>query len=344
MARAVVLAIFSVQSFCGARGARLDTSQLAKEGAADEDFDMDADPYGSSSAPGSMGGSAPAADSFGSGVGALPSSSGGSVPPNSFGGGGVGALPSSSGGSTPLNSFSGGGGIGSLPGASGGGAMQPPAYGPSDGPLPPVVVPVVPPVVAPPSACNAKPVDVMFVVDSSCSISKSGYADLKKGLVKMLGSLPASARVGAVLFDSEAFPQFELTADRGAAANGIASFPYSPGKCKTRTACGIHAGEQMLMKGGPQRAKLLVVFTDGRAHKYCKKPKLHWKKAAESVKGKGVTVVSVGFGKKTRKIKKSQLKQMASDPEAEHVFLVRDFDVSQVATQVANAACKAKGS
>nr|XP_032810678.1 matrilin-4-like [Petromyzon marinus] len=187
--------------------------------------------------------------------------------------------------------------------------------------------------------CRVSHTDLVFVIDSSKSITPENF-ELVKGFVgQIVGSLdvaPERSRVGLVQFSHRVHPEFPLGRHSNAAGvlGAVAALRYV-GKGTSTGQALRHLALKSFSEGEGARApsqnvtRVAVVFTDGRAQDNI----TEW---ASKLKEMDVTVYAVGIGKAVE----SELREIASDPDKDHFYYSTDFSaISRIAEKLKLRIC-----
>lgn len=184
----------------------------------------------------------------------------------------------------------------------------------------------------------AVPLDVMAVLDGSSSIAPSDFALMQqfaKDLSAHFDISPANVHEGVVQFSSQGDGRIEigLSDDPAAIAAAIDAMTQLAGITDIEE--GITIGQSELdANGRPGVPHVMIVLTDG-----VQTDEGDPEAAANAARNAGTEVFAVGVGPF---IDQAELNAIASDPDAEHVFLVTDFaDLQNVLDAIANAVCAA---
>ena len=180
------------------------------------------------------------------------------------------------------------------------------------------------------SECKTQNADVVFVVDSSRSIKKKDYNELKEILVLMVADLnigPDAVQVGLVQFRRNVMTEFGLTnyTTREELRQALGDLKNLRGKSGTNIPGGVKAGVDLLRNHDRNATKWLVLFTDGRSTIRPREKKLQ--KAANYAAAAGVVNIAVGFGSRLQNdLTRSQREmRIIAQGRDERVFLQPDL-------------------
>lgn len=188
------------------------------------------------------------------------------------------------------------------------------------------------------------PTDIIFVVDGSGSISTAQFSQVRTaltGVVNTLGPLfQNGGKIGLVRFDAVAIPALQLSADAGAITGAISSLANPTGG--TCTVCGINSAVTMFQNGSAsERKKVAVVLTDGMStvlpNGQQGSPQLRLEAlqaATAAASSAGIETFAVAIGSN---VSSTELKLIATDPDAEHLIETNFDQLGQALTDVAAA-------
>ena len=168
--------------------------------------------------------------------------------------------------------------------------------------------------------------DLLFLLDQSGSVGERNHdlaLDFMEAVVNFFDVGPDQTRVGVFTFSTGARTDFllddHLTTRR--VTRAIDRIRYRGGW--THTALALNLASQAFNNpsvSGARRPsegipRVVVLITDGRSNTYS------IQQPARNLLASGVTVYSVGVGN----VDVGELQFIASDPDSEHVFLLRSF-------------------
>ncbi|NWU21598.1 MATN1 protein, partial [Dyaphorophyia castanea] len=175
-----------------------------------------------------------------------------------------------------------------------------------------------------PSACSGglgSALDLVFLIDGSKSVRPENFELVKKFITQIVDSLEVSekqAQVGLVQYSSsvrQEFPlgQFRNKKDIKAA---VKKMSYMEKGTMTGQALKYLVDSSFSAINGarPGVPKVGIVFTDGRSQDYISD-------AAKKAKDSGFRMFAVGVGNAVE----DELREIASEPVAEHYFYTADF-------------------
>ncbi|XP_051712734.2 cartilage matrix protein [Oryctolagus cuniculus] len=175
--------------------------------------------------------------------------------------------------------------------------------------------------------CRTRPTDLVFVVDSSRSVRPVEFEKVKVFLSQVIESLdvgPNATRVGVVNYASAVRQEFPLRAHGSKAALLQAVRRIRPLATGTMTGLAIQFAITKALsdaEGGrvtsPGISKVVIVVTDGR-------PQDSVRDVSERARASGVELFAIGVG---GRVDKATLRQIASEPQDEHVDYVESYSV-----------------
>ncbi|KAM8791772.1 cartilage matrix protein [Rhynchonycteris naso] len=174
--------------------------------------------------------------------------------------------------------------------------------------------------------CRTRPTDLVFVVDSSRSVRPVEFEKVKVFLSQVIESLnvgPNATRVGVVNYASSVKQEFPLRAYLSKAALLQAVRRIRPLSTGTMTGLAIQFAITKAFsdaEGGrtrsPDISKVVIVVTDGR-------PQDSVRDVSARARASGVELFAIGVGR----VDKATLRQIASEPQEEHVDYVESYNV-----------------
>ncbi|GAB1288997.1 Cartilage matrix protein [Apodemus speciosus] len=174
--------------------------------------------------------------------------------------------------------------------------------------------------------CRTRPTDLVFVVDSSRSVRPVEFEKVKVFLSQVIESLdvgPNATRVGLVNYASTVKPEFPLRAHGSKAALLQAVRRIQPLSTGTMTGLALQFAITKALsdaEGGrarsPDISKVVIVVTDGR-------PQDSVRDVSERARASGIELFAIGVGR----VDKATLRQIASEPQDEHVDYVESYNV-----------------
>ncbi|XP_033084769.1 cartilage matrix protein [Trachypithecus francoisi] len=185
---------------------------------------------------------------------------------------------------------------------------------------------LTPPAPPPGHLCRTRPTDLVFVVDSSRSVRPVEFEKVKVFLSQVIESLdvgPNATRVGMVNYASTVKQEFSLRAHVSKAALLQAVRRIQPLSTGTMTGLAIQFAITKAFsdaEGGrprsPDISKVVIVVTDGR-------PQDSVQDVSARARASGVELFAIGVGR----VDKATLRQIASEPQDEHVDYVESYSV-----------------
>ncbi|XP_064137666.1 cartilage matrix protein isoform X3 [Loxodonta africana] len=189
-------------------------------------------------------------------------------------------------------------------------------------------------------ACNggggSSAIDLVFLIDGSKSVRPENFELVKKFINQIVDTLDVSdklAQVGLVQYSSsvrQEFPlgRFHTKKDIKAAVRNMS---YMEKGTMTGAALKYLIDNSFTLSSGarPGAQKVGIVFTDGRSQDYIND-------AAKKAKDLGFKMFAVGVGNAVE----DELREIASEPVAEHYFYTADFKtINQIRKKLQNKIC-----
>ncbi|MBW03636.1 Cartilage matrix protein, partial [Eschrichtius robustus] len=191
--------------------------------------------------------------------------------------------------------------------------------------------------------CRTRPIDLVFVVDSSRSVRPVEFEKVKVFLSQVIESLdvgPNATRVGMVNYASSVKQEFPLRAHGSKAMLLQAVRRIQPLSTGTMTGLAIQFAITKALsdaEGGrpssPDISKVVIVVTDGR-------PQDSVRDVSARARASGIELFAIGVGR----VDKATLQQIASEPQDEHVDYVESYSViEKLSKKFQEAFCCAQG-
>ncbi|XP_047238857.1 cartilage matrix protein isoform X1 [Girardinichthys multiradiatus] len=179
------------------------------------------------------------------------------------------------------------------------------------------------------SACRNAAIDTVFVIDGSKSVRPENFELVKKWINQIIDKLDVSdskTHVGLVQYSSTVKTEFMLGRynNKKDLKEAVKKMDYMGGGTMTGMALDQTVKSVFARGARPGVQKVAIVLTDGRSQDYIGE-------AAKKAKDYGLKMYAVGVGNALE----SELKQIASEPIAEHYFYTADFKaMSQIAKKL----------
>ncbi|XP_021340567.1 collagen alpha-1(VII) chain-like [Mizuhopecten yessoensis] len=192
-------------------------------------------------------------------------------------------------------------------------------------------------------ACGGKAADIMFVLDTSGSIS---YEDFRKeinftrGVISIFDVSAERTHVGVISFSTKVIEEMGLgeikNKDEVLERLTSSNIRYQGGG--THTGDALHSLWTDVFIPGvmrPEVSHIAIVLTDGMSYDMAKT-----KAEAMEVKGRGITVFVIGIGS-NMSVDTQELTDIASEPTKNYMFQIANFDVlNSIKSELAFKACK----
>uniref|UniRef100_A0A8D2PZA4 VWFA domain-containing protein n=1 Tax=Varanus komodoensis TaxID=61221 RepID=A0A8D2PZA4_VARKO len=172
--------------------------------------------------------------------------------------------------------------------------------------------------------CDEGPIDLVFVIDGSKSLGENNFEIVKEFVLGILDSLtisPKSARVGLLQYSTQVRTEFTLKQFSTAKdmKKAVSQMKYMGKGSMTGLALKQMTERSFTEAEGGRHSsakvpRVSIVFTDGRAQDEVSE----W---ATKAKQRGITIYAIGIGKAIEE----ELREIASDPPAKHLFYAEDF-------------------
>eukprot|EP00066_Takifugu_rubripes_P005066 XP_003968878.1 PREDICTED: cartilage matrix protein [Takifugu rubripes] len=187
------------------------------------------------------------------------------------------------------------------------------------------------------SACSNAATDVVFLIDGSKSVRPENFELVKKWINQIIDKLDVSdskAHVGLVQYSSSVKQEFPLGRynNKKDLKDAVKKMAYMERGTMTGHALRYLTDNSFGPGQGarPGVTKVGIVFTDGRSQDYIGD-------AAKKAKDQGFKMYAVGVGNAVE----DELKEIASEPTAEHYFYTADFKtMTQIAKKLQINICK----
>ncbi|XP_056457901.1 collagen, type XXVIII, alpha 1b [Gadus chalcogrammus] len=176
--------------------------------------------------------------------------------------------------------------------------------------------------------CRQTPLELVFVIDSSESVGPENFdlvKDFVNSLVDRASVSPETTRVGVVLYSHEHTVVVGLgeAASRDRVKSAVRAMPYMGEG--TFTGSAIHSANRVFLAARRGVRKVAVVITDGQADE---RDSVSLEGAVKEAHGSGIEMFVIGVVNQSDALYpqfKKELHLMASDPDDEHVWLIKDF-------------------
>ncbi|XP_012934801.1 collagen alpha-6(VI) chain [Aplysia californica] len=186
----------------------------------------------------------------------------------------------------------------------------------------------------------SQPVDIMFLLDDSNSISAEDFKKMitfVKDLVAHFDIGLTSARIAAITFSNGAYLEFAFGAyvTLAEVAHGFDGIRHKNGEL-TKTSAGLDYAQFLLTNfGRPDVPHILITITDGVSNNRAETARI-----ANVTRHEGIEIFVIGIGR----LDKVQLKEIASQPYSDHLFTVTGFlQLSSISGLVRQKTCPATG-
>uniref|UniRef100_A0A8C6Y3P4 VWFA domain-containing protein n=1 Tax=Naja naja TaxID=35670 RepID=A0A8C6Y3P4_NAJNA len=167
-------------------------------------------------------------------------------------------------------------------------------------------------------ACEKMKADVMFLVDSSGSISHQDFEKMKKFMQELVDKCSVGldeVQFGVVQFSSTNKEEFQLNSSKDYIINAIRNMAQMEQNTYTGKALQFVSDYFKPAKGArPSVNKILILLTDGEAHDNVREP-------ASALRKEGVIIYSIGI----TGANVTQLVEISGAPN--NMFYLKDYDV-----------------
>uniref|UniRef100_A0A3Q3ERP4 Matrilin-1 n=1 Tax=Kryptolebias marmoratus TaxID=37003 RepID=A0A3Q3ERP4_KRYMA len=180
--------------------------------------------------------------------------------------------------------------------------------------------------------CKTRPMDLVFIIDSSRSVRPAEFEQVKVFLAKVIEGLDvgvSATRVGVINYASTVKNEVSLKTYRTKAGLVKAVTKIEPLSTGTMTGLAIQFALNVAFseaEGGraksPDISKVAIIVTDGH-------PQDNVKDVAQRAREAGIEIFAIGVGRANMHI----LKLMASDPHNDHMDYVESYSVIEKLTK-----------
>lgn len=181
------------------------------------------------------------------------------------------------------------------------------------------------------NSCRSRPLDLVFIIDSSRSVRPGEFEKVKIFLADMVDTLdvgPEATRVAVVNYASTVKIEFLLKAHLNKPNMKQAITRIEPLAAGTMTGLAIKSAmtEAFTEESGARPkskniAKVAIIVTDGR-------PQDQVEEVSAAARGSGIEIYAVGVDRADM----TSLRLMASNPLEDHVFYVETYGVIEKLT------------
>ncbi|XP_029656247.1 uncharacterized protein LOC115230178 isoform X1 [Octopus sinensis] len=186
--------------------------------------------------------------------------------------------------------------------------------------------------------CASAQIDLVFVIDSSGSVSEHNFNKTKiflENIVRNLDIGPDKTRVAVIRFSTNPHVSFSLSAHttNSAVRKAIDAIDYDGGGTATGLALDEVRTSVFTNKRKSAAAKVLVLVTDGQSDNEMKTVA-----AAQKLKDAGVTIFTIGVVNP----RVSELTAAASEPSCTHYIDLKDYnEIDFIVREIESDSCKA---
>ncbi|KAI5106466.1 collagen alpha-6(VI) chain [Silurus meridionalis] len=179
--------------------------------------------------------------------------------------------------------------------------------------------------------CPQKTADIVFLVDGSWSIGTENFPKIRDFLFTFVNSFnvsPNEVQIGLVQYGDSPHTEFYLNSSETKLKilDYITKLPYRGGGTKTGLGLTLLLKQHFVKEAGSRAEngvpQIAVVITGGQSEDNVK---VH----AQDLKHKGIIAFAIGI----KDANKDELKEIASKPHEEHIYIVPDFIALQGNTQ-----------
>lgn len=176
-----------------------------------------------------------------------------------------------------------------------------------------------------PACRRATVADIVFVVDSSTSISQENFLRVKSFLYTLVSSLDVGSeriRIGLAQYSDDTFQEFLLNeyTSKAEILEQIQNLPYRTGASNTGKALDFIGKNYFTASAGSRAEKnipqVTVLITDGESTDDIKEP-------ARALKARGISIYLIGIGIKNS----ATLQEAVSKPTEKFQFDIASFDL-----------------
>ncbi|KAI5606554.1 collagen alpha-6(VI) chain, partial [Silurus asotus] len=173
--------------------------------------------------------------------------------------------------------------------------------------------------------------DIVFLVDGSWSIGRENFQKIRDFLFTLVNSFdvsPDEVQIGLVQYGDSPHTEFYLNSSETKLKipDYIKKLPYRGGGTKTGLGLSLLLKQHFVKEAGSRAEngvpQIAVVITGGQSEDNVK---VH----AQDLKHKGIIAFAIGI----KDANKDELKEIASKPHEEHIYIVPDFIALQGNTQ-----------
>lgn len=196
---------------------------------------------------------------------------------------------------------------------------------------------------APPKEeCNLTQADILFVLDSSGSVSNPSFKTMMTFVSEIVEGFDIGnnkVRVGVIIFSSTTAQKIYLDSfyEKAVLKNAISKIQRISGGTNTGDALLKARTVSLQPNHGdrPNVPNIVIVITDGKSQ-----DRAYTSKRAAELRRSGAVVFSIGIG---RAVGITELKAIATGPDTNHVFRVNNFKaLESIKKELATKTCEAK--
>uniref|UniRef100_A0A4W5QRJ6 Matrilin 2 n=1 Tax=Hucho hucho TaxID=62062 RepID=A0A4W5QRJ6_9TELE len=183
------------------------------------------------------------------------------------------------------------------------------------------------------SLCKGKPLDFVFIIDSSRSVRPSDYEKVKIFVTNLLAFLdvrPEATRVGLLQYGSVVQNEFSLNtySSKADVERAVKAMDHLATGTMTGLAIQYTMETAFTEPEGARPAdmhipRIAMIVTDGR-------PQDTVEEVAAQARQAGIQIFAIGVGR----VDMNTLRAIGSEPHSEHVYLVANFSQIETLTSI----------
>ncbi|KAF5893861.1 collagen alpha-1(XXVIII) chain-like, partial [Clarias magur] len=192
--------------------------------------------------------------------------------------------------------------------------------------------------------CSEGPLDLVFIIDSSESVGRENFElikDFVNALIDRVAVNHDATRVGIVLYShvEVAVVSLQQLIDSTSIKAAVRKMTYLGEG--TFTGSAIHSATQLFRASWLEVRKVALLLTDGQADR---RDVVRLEDAAEEARAAGIEMFVIGVVNRSDSGYSQferEINSIASDPDEEHVHLIRDFkDLPNLETEILSRICE----
>uniref|UniRef100_A0A3P9I7S8 Collagen alpha-1(XXVIII) chain n=1 Tax=Oryzias latipes TaxID=8090 RepID=A0A3P9I7S8_ORYLA len=192
--------------------------------------------------------------------------------------------------------------------------------------------------------CKEKPMELVFVIDSSESVGPENFEIIKDFVTRLVDRTTVgrnATRIGLVLYSLDVYLEFNLAryTTKEEVKQAIRKMPYMGEGTYTGTAI-RKATQEAFFSARPGVNKVAIVITDGQTDK---REPVKLDMAVREAHAANIEMYTIGIVNSSDPTQTEFLRELnliASDPDSEHMYLIDDFNTLALESKLVSQFCE----